>query len=213
MSILVATPCYGNTVHSAYLRSALNLARAFDMTGLDHDFLIPEKNDSLVQRARNTIASKFLLECDFQKLLFIDADIEFSPEDVAKLWNMDADVCVGVYRMKKPESEYAAWVDGRLVTDLSSLPNPVSVDYAGTGFMMIDRNVLERMKTEEIAHEEGNLDECWAFFNPRVYEGVYLSEDYAFCHDFRSIGGEILMDTSIRLTHWGDCAYGELLEA
>jgi hypothetical protein len=33
--------------------------------------------------------------------------------------------------------------------------------------------------------------------------GEYLSEDYAFCHRWRAIGGRIWLDTQCRLTHVG----------
>jgi hypothetical protein len=33
--------------------------------------------------------------------------------------------------------------------------------------------------------------------------GEYLSEDYAFCHRWRSLGGKLWLDTQSRLTHVG----------
>jgi hypothetical protein len=37
--------------------------------------------------------------------------------------------------------------------------------------------------------------------------GEYLSEDYAFCHRWRAIGGRIWLDTKSRLTHIGSFEY------
>ena len=37
--------------------------------------------------------------------------------------------------------------------------------------------------------------------------GEYLSEDYAFCHRWRAIGGRIWLDTESRLTHIGSYEY------
>lgn len=170
--------------------------------GLDHDWLITD-NESLIQRARNTSASTFL-KTDFKKMLFIDSDIEFKPEHVASLWNMDEEVCVGIYPMKRKDAPLSAWVNGEIVREFPS--EPFEVDYAGTGFMMIDRSALEKMK--EICPEHEEAGDCWAFFNPRVDDGIYLSEDYAFCQDFRSLGGRILADPSIRLKHYGPYGYG-----
>lgn len=190
-----------------FLQSCIMLEGALTEGKLYHDWLLIG-NESLIQRARNTIASRFL-QTDFEKLLFIDSDIEFSAEDVSKLWNMNADIAAGVYAMKKIGAGYAAWHKGELVHDLNSLEDVIEVDYAGTGFMMIDRSVLVEMKEKfpERIHEDG-VGESFAWFDPRVEDGIYLSEDYAFCKDARSIGYEILMDTSIRLKHHGTYAYG-----
>ena len=158
----------------------------------------------------------------FQKLMFIDADIEFTPEDVAKLWNMNEDVAVGIYAMKKPgEDWYACWKDGELVKDLDRFDGPTEVDYAGTGFMMIDRKVLQKFKEAfpEREHDEGGQPggnrpdqpgKSFAWFDPRVdgEKSLYLSEDYAFCQDWRSLGGKIMCDPTVRLKHWGRYGYG-----
>jgi hypothetical protein len=45
--------------------------------------------------------------------------------------------------MKKTDDLYAAWKDGKLVTDLSVFDGPTEVDLAGTGFMMISRKAAE----------------------------------------------------------------------
>ncbi|MFQ5622442.1 MAG: hypothetical protein ACE5FS_03500 [Paracoccaceae bacterium] len=210
MSLLVATPMYGGVCDIAYFQGCLDLKEFLVGEGIAHDWLVVDK-ESLVQRARNTIAAAFL-QTDYRKLLFIDADIGFTVDDVGKLWNLDTDVAVGVYPMKRMDKcWYAAWVNGKLVTDLD-FDGPVEVDYAGTGFMMIDRGVFEKMKSERIRHEEGS-GECWAFFDPRVENGVYLSEDYAFCEDWRKLGGKVVMDPTVKLSHIGKCEYGPELAA
>ena len=204
MSLLICTPCYASAVTSPFLRSCIALEGALTEAGLDHDWLITD-NESLIQRARNTTASTFL-KTDFKKMLFIDSDIEFKPDHVASLWNLDEKVAVGLYPMKRKDAPLSAWVNGELVTEMPD--EPFEVDYAGTGFMMIDRDVLEDMKGICPDHEEGKVGDCWAFFNPRVEDGVYLSEDYAFCYDYRSIGGKIISDPSIKLKHYGMYGYG-----
>ena len=209
MSILFATPCYGGMVTAAHFRSCLELREELTRGGVEHDWLI-QWNESLIQRARNNMAATFL-KTDFRKLMFIDADIEFRAEDVAKLWNLDADVAVGLYPMKRLDMPLSAWRDGRLVERPAFPDEPFAVDYAGTGFMMIDRRVLEQMRGAwpNREHEEGNVGASFAWFDPRVEDDIYLSEDYAFCKDWRSLGGEIVADPSIELFHHGTFAYGQ----
>ena len=164
-----------------HFKSCLELRAVLQRAGVDHDWNIGW-NESLVQRARNSMAATFL-ETEFKKLLFIDADIEFFAEDVAKLWNLDAPVCAGVYAMKRKDAPLSAWRDGKLL-NLSECPKePFGVDFAGTGFMMIDRSVFERMKKEwpEREHDEGS-GKSFLWFDPRLSEDgtYYMSEDYAF---------------------------------
>lgn len=208
MSLLVATPMYGGQCTAAYFNSCLRLQEAFLRGGMAYEWLTTT-NESLIPRARNTSAATFL-KTDLERLIFIDADIEFRPEDVAKLWNLDADVAVGLYPMKRLDCPLGAWRGGRLV-DLSDCPKePFPVDYAGTGFFMVHRRAFEKMieAYPEIRHEEGHIGECWAFFDTAVEDGIFWSEDYLFCKRWRATGGKIIADPSIELVHHGAYAYG-----
>lgn len=216
MSILIATPCYGGQVTEHYLSSMIKLTQAFHMARVEWD-LMTLRNESLITRARNTCVARFLQAPeykDYSHLMFIDADIQFTPDDVARLWNLQAendwlDVCAGCYRIKKPDSQYALWVDGALVTDLDQFDGPVEVDYAGTGFMLIRRIAFERLIDlhPEIEHEEGQVKKSWAIFDTGVVDNVYLSEDYWFCKQWRAAGGKILADPKVRLKHVGQFVY------
>jgi len=206
LSILIATPCYAGQLTLAYFNSCLSLQEEFLAKGIDHSWLTTG-NESLITRARNTSVATFM-KTDFEFLLFIDADIEFSPEDVAKLWNLQEKVSCGAYSMKRMDKPVSAWKDGKLVI-LGELSESTPVDYAGTGFLMIHRSVFEQMKEEypELKHEEGHVGECYAFFDTEIVDGVYMSEDFNFCRLWRNMGGEIILDPSIKLGHHGQHCY------
>jgi hypothetical protein len=74
-----------------------------------------------------------------------DADIESVPDDVAKLWNMNTDIAVAAYSMKRDDMPLSAWKDGKLVKLEDCPKEPFPVDYAGTGFMLISRKAIERV--------------------------------------------------------------------
>lgn len=210
MSILVCTPAYGAKVTTPYFRSCLNLQATFLENGIKYDWLITD-NESLITRARNTSVAAFM-KLDYEALLFLDSDIEFEPDDVAKLWNLvygGAEVAVGAYPMKNFADPIGAWVDGKLVP-LSSISGIQEVDYAGTGFMMIKRSCIERLMKEypELEHEEGKVGRCWALFDTMIRDDCFLSEDYAFCRRLRDKGGKVILDPSIKLRHWGNFCYG-----
>jgi hypothetical protein len=86
--------------------------------------------------------------------------------------------------------------------------------YAGTGFMLIRRGALERMQqafpqtrfTAAHNHARPSLSpNQYALFDCMIEPetGEYLSEDYAFCHRWRSLGGKLWLDTQSRLVHVG----------
>lgn len=212
MSMLIATPMYGGLCTAAYWRSTLCLQEVLNARGIRHDWL-ETTNESLITRGRNTSAARFM-QGDWTKLFFIDADIEFEPEHVAHLWNLcedGADVAVGCYPRKELGAEYAAWVNGRLLKakDLDKIKQPFPVDYAGTGFMLIKRRVLEilQVRHPEWKYEEGHVGESWAFFQDPIEDGIHLSEDFFFCKRVREAGMSVMMHPKVRLKHWGTHRY------
>jgi hypothetical protein len=155
MSILFCTPCYGGMLHEAHFKSCVQLKEDLTRIGIEHDWLTGN-SESLVHRGRMKMAAKFLKESSYKFLMFLDADIEFTSDDVAALWNMQADIAVGVYAMKKRDKQwFAAWKDGKLVKDLDQFgDDPIEVDYAGTGFMLISRTAIEKiMRYLEIKYD------------------------------------------------------------
>src|SRR5512139_2282894 len=179
-------------VNAAHFKSCILLTYALDVAELPNDWLITW-NESLITRARNEMTALFL-NTDWSHMFWIDADIEFTPDDVAKVWNMNADIGVGVYAMKKPDKQYfAAWKDGELIKDLDQYgEDPVEVDYAGTGFMCIKRGVIERL-VETAEHYQGQNGKVAALYMTPVHNGGFESEDYYFCRKAREAGFKVIM--------------------
>lgn len=206
-SILFATPCYGGMVTAQHHRSCILLQEELTKAGLANDWLIGW-NESLVHRGRMEMAATFL-RSKHSHLFWIDADIEFEPGDVSALWNLEADIAVGVYAMKKREAQwFAAWKDGKLVKDLDQFTGPIDVDYAGTGFMLIKREVLETLAATVPSWEGAKGNRVPALFMTPIHNDGLESEDYHFCRIAREAGFKIIMDPKVRLKHWGPYAYG-----
>lgn len=204
MSILFCTPCYGGLVTAPHFRSCMQLKEDLTNLGIAHDWNIGW-NESLVHRARMEMTRAFL-ETSHTHMMWIDADIEFTSQDVATLWNLQADIACGVYRMKRPGDLYAAWKDGALVTNLSKFDGPVEVDLAGTGFLLIKREVIEKL-TEKHGTYLGSHGRTPAIYMTPIHNDGLESEDYHFCRLAREAGYKIIMDPSVRLKHWGQFAY------
>ena len=213
--LLFTLPIYEGNIKPAFMQSLMVLQNSLIHGGLPHDFMFLT-NESLVTRARNNCVARFL-ECEYSHMMFIDSDIGFSADDVAKLWGHafeGHDLVCGVYRMKRPDAPYAAWVDGKLVEDLEQFKDSplIEVDYAGTGFWIISRGCIEKMVDahKDTEHDAGGF-KAWDLFGVGVRDfgdgAFYISEDYDFCKKWRDIGGKVMMDTSVRVSHHGSFAY------
>jgi hypothetical protein len=233
--LVVATPCFGGQVSSIYASSLFALQRAVhSMSNVDLKVHLRD-GDALITRARANLVTLFLDDPGATHLLFIDADIGFSPEQVFRLIRTGADVVAGCYPVKRVnwDKTKRAVAAGR--PDLAScsldyvleLDNPdevrvvsgfARVRYVGTGFLMIRRHVLETMCAHYASlqfHREHSHDALagshnrFALFECMIdpADGTYLSEDFAFCKRWIDIGGEIWADLDSRLDHVGPSVF------
>jgi hypothetical protein len=95
---------------------------------------------------------------------------------------------------------------------LSINDNLARVKHLATGFMMIQRGMMERMMAAypetkyvddvQFLQEHENAM-AYALFDCGVREGHYFSEDWLFCDRWSKLGGEIYIDVSINLSHTG----------
>lgn len=235
IQLVIATPCFGGQVASIYASSIFALQTALrgkSNVGLKVHL---RDGDALITRARANLVTLFLDDPDATHLLFVDADIGFTHAQVFRLIESGCDVVAGVYPIKRVNWDKARWAVGAGRPNLAaaSLDYVLEVDdpdrvvvvegftrlrYAGTGFLMIRRHVLERMCahyaslkfTREHSHDElvGSPNR-FALFECMIdpASGTYLSEDFAFCKRWNDIGGEIWADLESRLDHVGPSVF------
>ena len=163
--IFVATPMYGGLCVGGYTVGLLNSVQEFMRNGMQL-YYAHMMNESLITRARNTLAYDFL-DTDATHLMFIDADITFNPADIVSMVNADKDIICGLYPKKeinwktvadavKSGVEYQELPNytGSFVVNLvgdvaqatGDVNEPMEIDNGGTGFMLIKRNVFETLK-------------------------------------------------------------------
>jgi hypothetical protein len=233
--IVVGTPCFGGMVSQDYTMSLLNLQKASDKAGFDMATVLLG-NDALITRGRSAIVARFLDNSATTHLLFVDADITFTPDQVTRMLAFDKDFVAGFYPAKVIDWQQLAerfgktgermdeaglvYVGSLCEGDALKFENGFGTAvYAGTGFQLIKRSVFERMIK---AYPESKYTALHAFPrpsqpSPNLYAlfdcmidqdtGVYLSEDYAFCRRWRAIGGEIWLDLNSKLTHTGSHSF------
>lgn len=164
--LFIATPMYGGMCTGGYTVGLLNTVQVF----MQHRVLMyyaHMQNESLITRARNRLAYDFLNTPDATHLMFIDADISFSPEDIVKMIDADKDIICGLYPKKEinwkavvkavqngvPTEELynytGAFVVNAVNTDTQikgTIGEPMEIGNGGTGFMLIKRGVFESLK-------------------------------------------------------------------
>jgi hypothetical protein len=230
--LYIATPMYGGNCSAFYTLSMLEL---IDICGhykipIQWEFIY---NEALITRARNELVHKFL-KSDANYLIFIDGDIQFNPYDVLCLADLatnhkDMQIITGAYPkktidwktikhaydigyIKKPEDiekyigDYAYNVKNKSKVVL--LDKPFKVLEAGTGFMLIKKEVFEKFKKtypeQEYCEYETNELKT-AYFDCKIdsKNKRYLSEDYMFCQYVSKIGIDTWLVPWISLNHMG----------
>ena len=234
VNLAVATPCFGGQISVVYAASLFKLQKLARTYGDFNLKILFKDGDALITRARASLISQFLDDSDATHLLFVDADIGFEPDQVLRLIECGAEMCAAVYPIKridwgKVKSTIEAGRSNPAAAALKYVfevddPNAVierdgfvKVRYAGTGFLMIRRQALERMcahytelkyKRDHSIDAATTSDNRFALFECMITEdGTYLSEDFAFCKRWTNIGGEIWADLKSTLAHVGPMTF------
>ena len=224
MHLVVGTPCYGGMMCTEYTQSLLDLKEAC-LTNNIKLTCIFLGNESLIQRGRNTIAHHFMKMQDATHLMFIDADQKFLANDIALMIKADKGIIGGPVPMKGIDWKrvrQGAVLNHPNLSSLSGIFNinklknhemiasnlPFQVKHIGTGFMLIRRDVFEKIKPHVGWYTStGNTtdvnDKIYDYFKVQNVNNELLSEDYNFCHMYREHGGTIWAAPWCVLGHFG----------
>ena len=239
--IFIATPCYGGQLGEPYFRSMMRFAILCNKYDIKYT-ISTLANESLITRGRNTLVSFFMENPEATHLFFIDADIEFNPEDILRMVAYDKPIVVGAYPKKavnwnsiiqaarEDETETAETIEGHssnyvvnfdFIKDSNGnrtgqvqiVDNLVKLKDAGTGFMCIQKDVIQQMfdKMPETKYvNDINVDAKFEPFMYALFDCIidpesrrYLSEDYTFCRRWQNMGGEVWLDPRTALNHVG----------
>jgi hypothetical protein len=162
MNILIAIPCYGGNVSNLTFHSLFNCIKPLNDMGYNLRIeTLP--TESLINRARNKFVTKFLDNKEFNgtHLLFIDADIGFTLQNLLRVIEFNKEVVTCTYpvkgfywqqlldRIKENNNiDEQTMRDYLLQFNVNLYPNTEfkngfgRVKESATGFMMIKRNVF-----------------------------------------------------------------------
>lgn len=222
ISIQTSTPCGDGKYVRGYLSSFHNTQCVLIEMGAKVDFAeMPFVSD--IGLARSKIFSNFL-RSQHTHLLMIDSDMIWSFHDVVRLILADKDFVGAAGPKKKWPIEFAANNcndEGELLkVDWDGETNLVKVTEVGLAFALITKACAQKMADayQDLKFPgDGGKDEYSLFDSFIVGTGERrrrLSEDFAFCHRWRRIGGEIFLLPDVVLGHVGSHTWsGQLIDA
>ena len=166
-----------------------------------------------IDQGRNQLATD-ALAAGFEETFWIDSDIEFHPDAIERLRSYGLPITSGVYPRKGYRALGCQTLPGTAKLGVGKGGGLCEILYAGAGFLHVRREVYRTIQ-ERLALPVCNErfgKPMVPFFQPMVHASEagpwYLAEDYAFCERARQCGFKIMADTSIRLWHIGEYAYG-----
>jgi hypothetical protein len=243
MKILLGTPVHGGMVCLGYHETILRMLAFFGKEYPGIGFETRSIVSSVLPFARNILASMVLNDTSFSHLLFVDSDMGFSPALIAKMIAFQKPVVGCICPKKSFNYDWfhasAATYDNPMIARLlandyiggqgaviaETGPNGqrsarlvdgfVRVQYAGTGILLVHRDVFAAIKARfpELWVEnpgekyrsfglEGGVLQC--FDSIQGADGLFPGEDIAFCRRWvEGCGGEIWASVDETIVHIG----------
>jgi hypothetical protein len=215
MTVIFCIP--GNSFSSRFLLNWTNLIHSLKSRGIE--YILKTGVSSIVHEARskcleghkilgkNQIPFQGKLKYDY--IMWIDSDIDFSPEQFYTLLDMNKPIASGMYKIQNDQvnnSQYAvkpldSWKEN-LLSDIFLQQNQlintqIPVDFAGMGWMLVAKGVIESMQYPWFRSEceSKNVDGI-------PYPVVELvGEDVYFCRVANSMGFGVWVNTGCIVGH------------
>ena len=205
--VVIATP--GNGFTPGYMRSILRTVAILDQEGLSWNFL--NQGGSLVAMARESTIGGYdtnnpLMKepCSgqftYNKIIWIDSDIEWMPQDFFRLYNSEKDIVSGCYLMEDRMIPIYNQPRGGMMPEkmLLEKTDAFKVAGAGFGFLAVKYGVFENMPRPwfgpvAIPNTAEDKDS-----NP---EFILIGEDLAWCTKAINCGFDIWVDPKVRVVH------------
>lgn len=226
--VMIATPTHDCKVWVGYMEALLRECELLNEAGIGCE--IPRYDgDSAITRCRNVLAGMFMAATECTHLMWVDSDIVWPTGLVRDLVNQDKAIVAAAYPKK---SLPISFVVNPVAQEMDLIDHGfMEVKDAGTGFLLVRRDVMEAIKPlvqklypanlsmwEAIPQEDRGrfADHFYNYFG-EMTERVdgdpfgecynWLSEDYAFCRRAQKVGYKVLLAVLAPLAHFGNYCY------
>jgi len=202
VNVIIATP--GHSVMSSYVRSLLELTGRLSAKGMTwawsseysshvgdaREMTLNGSNENEVNEQR-----PFKGTITYDKILWIDSDITFKPEDAITLIESDKDIVTGAYLLGSGEvTVYPNLLkQGYGYEQVKSMSEPVKVAGCGFGFLAVKSGVFESMTRPWFQSVLVSTDDGFSF--------PMMGEDLSWCKRATDLRYDIWFDPTVRVTH------------
>jgi hypothetical protein len=165
-----------------------------------------------IDQGRSQMASDALAD-GFDELMWIDSDIGFDPDDVAKLGAYGLPIVCGIYPKKGKNALACNLLPETNGVTFGQGGGIIEIGYAATGFLLTRRSIyadVARAAALPLCNQRFGRGMTPYFLPMLVEDGDghwYLGEDFSFSERAKRAGHRIYADTSIRLFHIGRYGY------
>ena len=205
VNLMIVTP--GHSVMGVYLESLLKTTKYLDSLGItwgysnDYASHVADAREVTLSGTRSnslTDNRPFQGEVDYDKLLWIDSDIAWEPEDVIKLYESDKDIISGAYQATNGEVMWQKKALGAFysIPEVLDMKEVTEIEGTGFGFVCIKYGVFESLSRPWFQSVPGTVrigDEEFTF--------NIIGEDLSFCARARKVGFKIYADPNVKVTH------------
>lgn len=206
VNVVIATP--GHSLMGQYVNSLLSTLTELSKKNITWAF--SNKYCSHVGDAREiTIGGEdpqdasdsrpFKGELTYDKIIWIDSDIAWTPEDFIKLYESDKDIISGAYLLQNGQvvAYKKVFEHPYSYEEVLKMTDPVKVHSVGFGFVAIKQGVFEKLSrpwfqqtTTSVKNEDGS-----------TYSFPVMGEDMSFCIRASNAGFDIWLDPTVKVTH------------
>jgi len=206
--VFIATPCNSGRPCCNYTMSMVDSAAYMEANGVKFDYWL-HTEDCHVDDARNFLVKQFL-NSGAPYLIFIDDDVGWATEDLAKLLlYKDADIVGGAYPLKQRHEDYPVRIKSDEKFLQARKDGLLEVDGVPTGFMRVSREVILAL-SEKRKHmtflpkeaKEGD-EKLQVIFERMMVDGRRWSGDLNFCREARLLGFKVWVSPEMTFTHQG----------
>jgi hypothetical protein len=205
VNVLIATP--GRMMEAEYVKSLVATMEYLNKEGISYLYLNEYSSQVNAAREATAMGSRFLYafetsplrgEVTYDKMIWIDSDISWSPEDFMKLYNSRFDIVSGLYFNEEGVPLFTFKEDD-IYFDHKKLKYkeyPFEVFGVGFGFVAMKSGVFESIPRPwfETEFQRITNDEGKEMFIP-------WGEDYSWCIKAQNQGYKVYLDPSIRVGH------------
>lgn len=212
LKLVIATPFYEVKGYSPYISCLIQSTKALTEMGITWDYY-ELSGDSYVDRAKNTLAHRFMEQSDFTHMMMIDSDMSWELSGFLRIikavlvgfelvgaaypcknvWHFFG--CIPKVDPEDQSFQIAQAGDVQLI-DMYALPG---------GFVVYSRKCFEQVKPNVKTYIDPNDGTVFhEYFRCNVEDGGgRVGEDVYFQLRYKETGGRVWLEPDVTIQHWG----------